>query len=59
LNFLSSGSLEAGLQLYAGAADDPARGYGQRVLAEQQRLLQVLQSMPARAGPAGLGNVRS
>ena len=54
-----TGSLEAGLQLYAGAADDPARGYAQRVLAEQQRLMQVLQSVPARPGPMALGDVRS
>ena len=54
-----TGSLEAGLQLYAGAADDPARGYAQRVLAEQQRLTQVLQSVPARPRPLALGDVRS
>lgn len=54
-----AGSLEAGLQLYAGAADDPARGYAQRVLAEQQRLMQVMQSMPSRPGPVALGDVRS
>jgi soluble lytic murein transglycosylase-like protein len=54
-----AGSLEAGLQLYAGAADDPARGYAQRVLAEQQRLIQVMQSMPSRPGPIVLGDVRS
>jgi len=54
-----TGSLEAGLQLYAGAADDPARGYAQRVLAEQQRLIQVLQSVPSRPGALALGDVRS
>jgi hypothetical protein len=54
-----TGSLEAGLQLYVGAADDPARGYSQRVLAEQQRLMQVLRSMPTRPGPVALGDVRS
>ena len=54
-----TGSLEAGLQLYAGAAEDPARGYAQRVLAEQQRLAQVLQSVSARTGALGRGNVRS
>ena len=54
-----TGSLEAGLQLYAGAADDPARGYAQRVLAEQQRLMQVMQSMPSRPGPVAFGDVRS
>jgi Transglycosylase SLT domain len=54
-----TGSLEAGLQLYAGATDDPLRGYAQRVLAEQQRLMQVLQSMPSRPGPVALGDARS
>jgi hypothetical protein len=54
-----AGSLEAGLQLYNGAPDDPARGYAQRVLAEQQRLIQVLQSMPSRSGPVAPGDVRS
>ena len=54
-----TGSLEAGLQLYAGAADDPARGYAQRVLAEQQRLVQVMRSLPSRPEAAVLGNVRS
>jgi soluble lytic murein transglycosylase-like protein len=54
-----AGSLEAGLQLYNGAPDDPARGYAQRVLAEQQRLVQVLQSMPSRSGPIARGDVRS
>jgi soluble lytic murein transglycosylase-like protein len=54
-----AGSLEAGLQLYNGAPDDPARGYAQRVLAEQQRLIQVLQSMPSRPDARTLGDVRS
>lgn len=54
-----AGSLEAGLQLYNGAPDDPARGYAQRVLAEQQRLTQVLQSMPSRPRTVALGDVRS
>lgn len=54
-----AGSLEAGLQLYNGAPDDPARGYAQRVLAEQQRLIQVLQSMPSRPDARALGDVRS
>ena len=54
-----AGSLEAGLQLYNGAPDDPARGYAQRVLAEQQRLIQVLQSMPSRPNTLALRDVRS
>ena len=53
-----AGSLEAGLQLYAGAADDPARGYAQRVLAEQQRLAQVLQAV-RRPGSIAFSNVPS
>jgi soluble lytic murein transglycosylase-like protein len=53
-----TGSLEAGLQLYNGAPDDPARTYAQRVLAEHQRLQQVLRSLP-RPDTAALGNVRS
>jgi len=54
-----TGSLEAGLQLYAGAADDPARGYAQRVLAEQQRLAQVMRSLPSRPDAAALADLRS
>jgi len=54
-----AGSLEAGLQVYAGAAEDPARGYAQRVLAEQQRLAQVLQSAPSRPRTIALNNVPS
>ena len=53
-----AGSLEAGLQLYAGAADDPARGYAQRVLAEQQRLAQVLLAA-RRSGPIAFSNMPS
>jgi soluble lytic murein transglycosylase-like protein len=53
-----AGGLEAGLQLYNGAPDDPARAYAQRVLAEHQRLQQVLRSLP-RPDTAALGNVRS
>jgi Transglycosylase SLT domain len=54
-----AGSLEAGLQLYNGAADDPARAYAQRVLAEQQRLVQVLQSVPSRQDALAIRDVRS
>jgi soluble lytic murein transglycosylase-like protein len=43
-----TGNLEAGLQLYAGAAEDPDKSYAQRVLLEQRRLRQVLESVPAR-----------
>jgi soluble lytic murein transglycosylase-like protein len=53
-----AGSLEAGLQLYAGAADDPNRGYAQRVLAEHQRLVQV-QRAAGRPGTVALNDVRS
>ncbi|WP_374601693.1 transglycosylase SLT domain-containing protein [Niveibacterium sp.] len=33
-----NGSLTAGLQQYGGAADDPAEGYANKVIAEKQRL---------------------
>jgi soluble lytic murein transglycosylase-like protein len=53
-----AGSLEAGLQLYAGAADDPNRGYAQRVLAEHQRLVHVHRAA-RRPGAVALTDVRS
>ena len=53
-----AGSLEAGLQLYAGAAEDPNRGYAQRVLAEHQRLVQVHRAA-RRPGAVALNDVRS
>ena len=37
-----TGSLEQGLQLYNGAAEDPTRAYAQKVLSEKQRLEQAL-----------------
>ncbi len=37
-----AGNLEAGLQMYNGAADDPSQGYAQKVIAERQRLEQTL-----------------
>jgi soluble lytic murein transglycosylase-like protein len=43
-----AGSLEAGLQLYAGAAEDPDKSYAQRVLLEQRRLQQVRGSVQVR-----------
>lgn len=43
-----AGSLEAGLQLYAGAAEDPDKSYAQRVLLEQRRLRQVRDAAPVR-----------
>jgi len=42
-----TGSLEQGLQLYNGAAEDPTRAYAQKVLSEKQRLEQAL-PRPAR-----------
>lgn len=36
------GTVEAGLQLYNGASNDPTNQYAQKVLAERQRLEQVL-----------------
>src|SRR5262245_28887532 len=44
-----TGGLEGGLQLYAGALDDPAQNYAQKIIAEQQRLHQALKR-PARSG---------
>lgn len=44
-----AGSLEAGLQQYAGAAEDPEKAYAQRVLLEQRRLKQVRDSVRAPA----------
>jgi soluble lytic murein transglycosylase-like protein len=43
-----AGSVESGLQLYAGAADDPAASYAQKVIAERQRLEQALAKPPVR-----------
>jgi soluble lytic murein transglycosylase-like protein len=40
------GSVEAGLQRYVGAGDDPARSYARKVLAERARL----QAVAARSG---------
>jgi hypothetical protein len=37
-----AGNLEAGLQMYNGASDDPSQGYAQKVIAERQRLEQTL-----------------
>jgi soluble lytic murein transglycosylase-like protein len=44
-----AGNLEAGLQMYNGAPDDPAQGYAQKVIAERQRLEQTL-PRPANRG---------
>lgn len=55
-----AGSLEAGLQLYNGALEDPTRAYAQRVLAERERLMQVLRETIQRPkDTAALANVRS
>jgi hypothetical protein len=48
-----AGSLEGGLQMYNGAAADPARGYAQRVGAERQHLEQAL----PRTGRRGAADV--
>jgi len=45
-----TGSLEAGLQLYAGAADDSGGQYAQKVLAEKRRLSQAVKTLPPVAG---------
>ena len=44
-----TGSLEDGLQLYAGAGDDPAQGYAQKVIAEQRRMADVVARLPRLA----------
>lgn len=54
-----AGSLEAGLQLYNGAMEDPTRAYAQRVLAERERLTQVLRSATQTPANAALANWRS
>jgi soluble lytic murein transglycosylase-like protein len=46
-----AGGLEAGLQMYNGAADDPSQGYAQKVIAEKQRLEQALRA-PRPTGTA-------
>jgi len=45
------GGVEAGLQMYNGAHDDPAQGYAQKVMAEKQRLEQALRT-PRPGGTA-------
>lgn len=47
-----AGTLEEGLQLYAGAADDPAQAYAQKVLGERQRLKGVVARVPRLAADA-------
>jgi hypothetical protein len=44
-----TGSLAEGLQLYAGAGDDPAQGYAQKVIAEQRRMADVVARLPRLA----------
>lgn len=44
-----TGSLEEGLQLYAGAGDDPTQGYAQKVIAEQRRMADVVARLPRPA----------
>jgi len=43
-----AGSVENGLQLYAGAIDDPAAQYAQKVMAERQRFEQAVAKPPIR-----------
>lgn len=47
---LRAGSLEAGLQLYNGAAQDSDSQYAQKVLAEKRLLSQALKTLPPVAG---------
>lgn len=44
-----TGSLEEGLQLYAGAGDDPTQGYAQKVIAEKRRMADVVARVPRLA----------
>jgi hypothetical protein len=44
----STGSVNAGLQLYAGAIDDPAGGYAQRVMAEMEWLQRLFRATAPR-----------
>jgi Transglycosylase SLT domain len=46
----SAGSLEAGLQMYAGAAGDSAGQYAQKVLAEKRLLVQAVKAPAPVAG---------
>jgi len=46
-----TGTVEEGLQVYAGAAEDPAQGYAQKVNTEKQRLKGVVARVP-RPGTA-------
>jgi len=45
-----AGSLEAGLQMYAGAAEDADSQYAQKVLAEKRLLTQEVKKLPPVAG---------
>jgi soluble lytic murein transglycosylase-like protein len=45
-----AGSLEAGLQMYAGAAEDSDTQYAQKVLAEKRLLSQAVKALPSVAG---------
>jgi hypothetical protein len=47
-----AGGLEAGLQMYNGAAYDPAQSYAQKVIAEKQRLEQALRATRSPATSA-------
>jgi soluble lytic murein transglycosylase-like protein len=41
-----TGSLEEGLQLYAGAADDTTQSYAQKVIAEKRRMADIIARVP-------------
>jgi soluble lytic murein transglycosylase-like protein len=47
-----AGSLEEGLQLYAGAADDPGQSYAQKIATERRRLVDVVARVPKPATDA-------
>lgn len=44
-----TGTVEEGLQLYAGAADDPAQAYAQKIATEKRRLAGVVARVPRPA----------
>jgi soluble lytic murein transglycosylase-like protein len=48
-----AGDLQTGLQMYAGAVEDGANQYSQKVLAEKNRLGQAASSLPGRTASTG------
>ena len=52
-----AGDVESGLQWYNGAANDPTRGYAEKVLGEYDRLARLVgkSRMPRASRPATVG----